>query len=173
MRSNPGPSTVLLCAAALLLGVAGAARAEPSDDAPRFVGLRLDGGEFDSAELGGGYVLLDFWGAWCPPCIGAFPKLSRLHRDFSKRGFQVVGLAVLSGTPEEVAEFIADYDVAYPIVVVEREVADAFDVLAYPAYFLVGPGGEILRRYPGQPTDLYEIVARDLERFLDTPRPSG
>ncbi len=162
-----------MCLAVLLaatLPTAARPRDEAEGVAPAFVGLRLDGSDFDSAELAGGYVLLDFWGVWCPPCIGAFPKLSRLHDDFSEHGFRVIGLAVLSGTPEEVAEFVSGHDLTYPIVVVEREVADAFDVLAYPAYFLIGPDGSIVRSYRGQPTDLYEIVARDLERFLDTPR---
>ena len=73
---------------------------QTGDQTAPFQGLRLDGTLFDSAELAGGFVLLDFWGVWCPPCIGAFPKLSRLHDDYSERGFQVVGLAVLSGTPD-------------------------------------------------------------------------
>ncbi len=143
--------------------------------APAFQGLRLDGSEFDSAELAGGFVLLDFWGVWCPPCIGAFPKLSHLHDEYSARGFQVLGLAVLSGTPDEVARFLEPYDVTYPIVVVERAVTEAFRVLAFPTYVLLGPGGEIARRYDGQPNDLYEIVAEDLERLLpvDTPAPPG
>ncbi len=144
-----------------------------------FQGLRLDGSEFDATELQGSFVLLDFWGVWCPPCIDAFPKLSRLHDDYSERGFQVVGLAVLSGTPEEVAVFLEDHDVTYPVVVVELDVPELFDVLAYPTYILVGPEGEILETYRGQPTDLYEIVAEDLEAALgaagrlDTPTPPG
>lgn len=136
------------------------------DRIPPFQGIRLDGTEFDSAELAGGFVLLDFWGVWCPPCIGAFPKLSRLHDEFAERGFQVIGLAVLSGTPDEVSEFIESYEVTYPIVVVEPEVPDSFDVLAFPSYFLVGPQGEIVRRYQGQPNDLHELVSGDLESLV-------
>lgn len=140
--------------------------AAPQTTAPAFQGLRLDGSEFDSAELAGGFVLLDFWGVWCAPCIGAFPKLSRLHDDYADRNFKVVGLAVLSGTPDEVAEFLEPYGVTYPIVVVERDVPDSFLVLSYPTYVLLGPDGKILRIYQGQPNDLYELVSEELERVL-------
>lgn len=159
--------------ATLLTSASGADQpaAATADPPPAFQGLRLDGSPFDSGDLLGGFVLLDFWGVWCPPCIGAFPKLSRLHDDFSNRGFQVVGLAVLSGTPEEVAEFLEEFDVTYLVVVVERDVPRLFNVLAYPSYFLLGPAGEIVKAYQGQPNDLYELVAADLEALLPAPAP--
>lgn len=154
---------------ALSLSVQAAAEGDPpvaGEPTPAFAGTRADGTPFDSLELEGQAFLIDFWGTWCPPCIDAFPKLSRLHEDFGRRGFQVVGLAVLSGTPEEVTAFLADYDVTYPIVLVEREVPDSFDVLQYPSYFLVGADGSLVTSYPSRPGDLYEAVAADLERLL-------
>lgn len=140
---------------------------------PSFAGTRADGTPFDSTELEGKAFLVDFWGTWCPPCIAAFPKLSRLHADFGPRGFQVVGLAVLSGTPEEVTAFLADYDVTYPIVLVEREVPDSFDVVQYPSYLLVGADGALVASYPSRPGDLYGAVAADLELLLPPAQKDG
>ncbi len=139
---------------------------EADDPAPAFTGIGLDGAAFDSEVLAGEFYLLDFWGVWCPPCIRAFPKLTRLHHDYATRGFQVVGLAVLSGTTEEVAAFLDDHEVSYPIVLVETEVPDSYGVLAYPAYYLVDADGDIVRRYQAVPQDLYEVVAEDLEALL-------
>jgi thiol-disulfide isomerase/thioredoxin len=165
--------SALLCYAALLLPLPAGAESTTPDAQPTtsFRGTGLDGSEFDSSELGGRIVLLDFWGVWCPPCIRAFPKLSRLQDDYGDRGFQVLGLAVLSGTPEAVAGFLEEHQVTYPIVLIETEVADSYGVLSYPTYLLLGRDGEILERYESVPADLYAEVAADLEALLPAPVP--
>jgi len=125
-------------------------------------GLRLDGTTFDFEELSGKTVLLDFWGTWCPPCIAAFPKLSRIQADLGGAEFQVLGLAFESGTPEEVAEFVTGYDVRYPVIVIDDRVADAFEIEFFPTYVLIGPDGAEIERYEGPHTDLQRRVAERL-----------
>ena len=98
--------------AGLCLWIVGVAIAPPSsaqttrtdglDATLRFTATRLDGRPFDAAELEGRAVLLDFWAVWCTPCIAAFPHLGRLQHDFGGRDFQVLGVAVHSGTPDDV-----------------------------------------------------------------------
>ncbi len=46
------------------------------------------------ADLCGRYVLLDFWGHRCGPCILEMPKLAALHDKFSKRGLTIIGVHV-------------------------------------------------------------------------------
>ena len=50
---------------------------------------------------------------------------------------------------------------------VENDVPELFDVLSYPTYYLLRPDGTIARRYQGQPNDLYELVAADLDDLLN------
>ena len=144
---------------------------EVGDRAPDFVAVQLDGQELDSATLLGRPTLLDFWGVWCPPCIEAFPDLRRLHDDFSPEGLQVVGLAVLSGTAEEVSAFLEEHDVQHPNVLIEIDVARAFGVVQYPAYVLLDHDGRVAARYRHRPDGLYEAVAKDLEPLLHADSP--
>ena len=44
------------------------------------------------ADLKGKYVLVDFWGYWCGPCIGAMPVLIDLHEKFADKGLAIVGV---------------------------------------------------------------------------------
>lgn len=44
------------------------------------------------AELRGKYVLLDFWGYWCGPCLRDIPHLMAIYDAFSDRGLMVIGI---------------------------------------------------------------------------------
>ena len=74
---------------------------------------RPDGGTLVMAALRGQPLLLNFWGTWCPPCIKEMPDLDRFAREFTGRGWQVVGLAV--DNPQAVREFLSRSPVSYTI----------------------------------------------------------
>ena len=63
--------------------------------------------------LQGHPIVLNFWATWCPPCVKEMPELDRFHREFSAKGWKVVGLAVDGPTP--VREFLAKVQVGLDI----------------------------------------------------------
>jgi thiol-disulfide isomerase/thioredoxin len=78
--------------------------------------LRFDapqGPAFELARFRGKPLLLNFWATWCPPCVREMPALDRFHREFSPRGWQVLGLA--ADKEEPVREFLTRTPVGYPI----------------------------------------------------------
>jgi thiol-disulfide isomerase/thioredoxin len=56
--------------------------------APTFASIKLNGDPFDFSKMRGQYVLLDFWGSWCSPCIEEVPKLKNLHQKFHNKTFK-------------------------------------------------------------------------------------
>ena len=66
----------------------------PTSIAPAFVAAGLDGSLIDlKSEAGTArYVLLDFWGHWCPYCRMEYPHLRRLHERYKDRGLRIIGI---------------------------------------------------------------------------------
>jgi len=66
---------------------------------PDFTAHRTDGGTATLSDFRGKVVLLEFWGAWCPPCRASMPRLADLCDEFGERG--LVALAVSTDEEEE------------------------------------------------------------------------
>ncbi len=149
------------CIAALVLLASGSGYAA-GNRAIDFKATDLKGNPFYGRSLEGKIVLLDFWAVWCPPCLKAIPVLGKLHRDFGGEDFHVLGMAVYSGTGEDVSSFIQEHDIEYPMVVGDDDIVEDFGVIGYPTYFVIDPGGNVYKKYVGELEDLYGRVAKDI-----------
>jgi len=63
---------------------------EAGRTAPDFMAHRTDGGTFTLSQTRGSVVLLDFWGAWCSPCVRNMPRLQDLYDRHAEEGLVVV-----------------------------------------------------------------------------------
>lgn len=93
---------------------------EPSMDA--FWALELptpSGAGLPLQALRGRPLLINFWATWCPPCVKEMPELDRFAREFSGRGWQVLGVAIDQAEP--VRAFLQQTPVNFPIVLASAE----------------------------------------------------
>ena len=151
--------------------VAEKAQSKPADNknvnrlAINFQAIDLKGKTFNANSLKGKTVLLDIWAVWCAPCIAAFPTLKKLNQDLKKENFEVVGVAVYSGTYQDVRKFVAKHNLDYKIVVGDDDMVERFGVIGYPTYFLIGPDGKIHKKYVGEAKNLYSEVKKEVLRL--------
>ena len=150
--------------AAATAGVAGSllwprpAPPAAEDPAAALWGQRFDrpeGGQLVMAELRGRPLVVNFWATWCPPCVREMPELDRFHREFSPRGWQVVGLAV--DTLEPVREFLQRVPVGFEIGMVGPAGLELGRALgntagALPFTVLLASDGQIVHRKLGETT---------------------
>jgi len=111
--------------------------------APEFRVKSLAGETFDSANLKGKVVLLDFWATWCAPCRKAMPSVEKIHQEFKDKGLVVLALNV--GEEREMVEkFLKTVKVTYPVALTtDTDVVSAFQVNALPTYVVITPDGNI------------------------------
>lgn len=103
------------------------------------------GGELLSSDsLRGQVVLVNFWATWCAPCRVEMPALEAMYHRHRSRGFVIVGLAVDQAPTDEVAAFVRERGITYPIAHVGREAEARFGgVRGYPTSFLIGRDGTV------------------------------
>jgi thiol-disulfide isomerase/thioredoxin len=120
-----------------------------------------DGAELDMASLHGRPLVLNFWATWCPPCIKELPELDRFHREWSSKGWRVVGLAVDGVRP--VREFLQKQPLTFAVGMagldgsaLSRQLGNEQGALPFTAVF--DRRGHLAHRKLGQ-TDFEELSA--------------
>lgn len=82
----------------------------------------LDGRALSSSTWAGKVLVLNFWATWCPPCLREMPLLDEWQQTYGNQGLQIVGIAI--DRAEEVADYLEDNAVSYPILIGNRDSAE-------------------------------------------------
>lgn len=129
--------------------------------AKRIVDFRLtgiDGAPVQFHEIQADYILLDFWGTWCGPCIKSIPKLVEIQKRFDSSRIQVIGIAYEQGPLEDraagVRRVAEKLGINYPLLMAEADgkpcpLADALNVQHYPTMILLDRNGRVVWRESG------------------------
>ena len=128
------------------------------EQAPGFKAQLLSGEAFRLSELEGQFVLIDFWGSWCPPCRKENPALVELHNKYKKadfeqaQGFSIVSIGIEENRERWLAAIRRDkldwsyhiYDEATSLRFFDAEIAQRYGVKQVPTKYLLNPEGRII-----------------------------
>ncbi|MEM6319452.1 MAG: TlpA disulfide reductase family protein [Bacteroidota bacterium] len=128
------------------------------EDAPSISGTLLNGESFDLKELRGQYVLVDFWGSWCGPCLVEMPGIKQINEKYKDAQFKDAnGLALVSVAIERDENrwkraverigmpwkyHIADLTTSFKFI--NSPIASEFGVKQVPSKFLLDENGVII-----------------------------
>lgn len=143
--------------------------------APDFNLADLDGNILNFSAYEGQVVMLTFWGTWCGPCIQEIPDFIELYDEYNKEGLEIVGIAIQSGSPENIKLFSEHYKINYPILtdINGNESYKAFSdygiisgvgMRAVPTTFLIDRDGYIVKTYRGARPG--NVFLKDLKPYL-------
>lgn len=126
----------------------------------------ITGKEFSLFQRRGKYVLLDFWGTWCQPCLKAIPSLAKMAEKYGNE------LAIVSIAYDKRADYnkfldqIQKNKMNWEHIFVDfgskSTIMNDYLVQEFPTTILINPDGKIVVREKGEES----LLA--IEKFLNS-----
>ncbi len=139
--------------------------------APAFVVKKyLEQDSIRLSSLVDSFILLDFWGSWCGPCIRSIPDIKRIFREYKNKGLQVISVAYDEDkNVPELNKIIDQYKMDWihgfiNMADKDNPVLTNYSILAYPTYILIGPDRKILFRDNG--VSNFDVLERILKENM-------
>jgi thiol-disulfide isomerase/thioredoxin len=142
--------------------------------APPFKLIDLSGKSLSSASLRGSYVILDFWGSWCNPCIELIPELKAFAEQYAAyENVTVISIArEYSDNLGALKRLVAKHRMTWPQVAETASnnrtntITVNYQVNTFPTTLLLSPTGQILHRGSGRASfeQLKAVLSRELAR---------
>lgn len=148
--------------------------------APGFTLKTPQGQSVSLSQYRGKVVLLEFFATWCPHCNAEAPHLRKLYASLPKGVYSFVSVNADGETAPSVFAFHRYYGLQYPALVdpssqpgsfnaqgAAGRITNAYRVVSYPTFYIVGPQGRIAWRSDGEQPDallrqeLVKASARD------------
>ncbi|MGI9281002.1 MAG: protein disulfide oxidoreductase [Endozoicomonas sp.] len=109
----------------------------PSGMAPELRAMPINGEEVDLYTLSEQKpVLLYFWASWCRVCHWVSPAVSDLSEDY-----QVVTVALASGSNERVAKYLNAKDLHFPVINdLKGSISKTWNVSVTPSIYVIRKG---------------------------------
>ena len=121
----------------------------PGRQAPAFTIPDTAGVATSLQSFQGCYVLLDFWGHWCGPCMKAMPKLKQLQAQYGQH-VALVGIAMEhAGDKHQWQQAIRESGANWTQLSelnADKGVIEQYNVTAFPTYILLDKQGKVLAR---------------------------
>jgi len=131
--------------------------------APDFTLAGLDGKMRSLSDYRGKWVILDFWGSWCPWCIKGFPDLKELYGKYGRDKLEIIGIdcresedAWRRGVEKHQLPWVQLYNPK------NGNATDLYGVSGYPTKVVVSPDGKVRKIDIGHNVDF----VRDFESMV-------
>ena len=148
--------------------------------------LALDGQPVHLRDLDADFILLDFWGTWCEPCLGSIPHLIDLQKKYGPSKLKVVGIACEKAAANRRSGIVAatsdKLGINYPVLLADKDgdtpLQNELGVRYYPTMILLDRQGKFSGVPRGPPRRTCTVSTarwrswRSPNRWPDADRPA-
>ena len=112
-------------------------------NAPNFKLCDFKGDSVSLAQYKGKWLLVDFWGTWCSPCLQELPAIQKFYEQMVQKYPEKVDVLtiVCKDEPKSVHKFLKQNNYTFPIVISDNLIDELYKVHGYPSKFLITPTG--------------------------------
>lgn len=129
----------------------------------------LNGEVFNLKSYAGKFVIIDFWGTWCAPCVSEMPELSEYYNEHKDR-LEVVG--VNSGDSKKRIQNFLNKNESYKWVqilssktVAANDFVSQFNVTNFPTKIIIDPNGKIIKKVVGYHPEMYDFLNNEMAKY--------
>lgn len=116
----------------------------------------FNGGKIDLSDHKGKVVLIEFWTGWCPSCKKSLPKLEKLYKELSAKGFEIIAVAMDKdktwkkyGSDKKAIESSKQF--SYKFGWGDRSVSNAWgNFNSVPTLILIDKKGNLYKKVPSE-----------------------
>lgn len=128
---------------------------------PEFEANTIENKSFKLSNIKGKYVLFDFWGSWCKPCLDESPQMKALQLKYQQE-LQIVGL-IANDIKENAMKAIKQHQLNWTQLFSEtNEFGSLFGIREYPSKILIDPAGMVIQIHKGSSDQVF----KDIEAML-------
>jgi thiol-disulfide isomerase/thioredoxin len=108
------------------------------------------------SQYKGKWVIVNYWATWCPPCLEEVPDLVALYDSRKNKDVMMFGVAFDFESAGEVAEYVDDMLMSYPIVLGDDEtIKQIGSAEVLPTTYIYNPLGKLVKTKRGKVTKQY------------------
>jgi len=138
-----------------------------ADELVEFSAKDLHGNVHTIEQYRGKWVVVNYWGTFCGPCLREMPELSLFHNKRKDDDAVVLGINQEEIPAKFLANFTRNLKVSFPSLAVPFEEVTPFgSVRVLPSTFIINPQGKLVARQSGAIT--VQMLEDYIERKLQT-----
>jgi peroxiredoxin len=158
-----------LAAAVLLLTLPANSHAilQKGQVAPQFKGASLTNRQVSLSDYRGKVVVLDFFATWCGPCKDSLPHMVELHRKYSGKGLQVIGMSADDESDRlYVKVFASDMNLPYPVIIADEDLQADYGLRSVPMIVVIDKKGVVAEKYMGYSSAIARKINDLIKRLM-------
>lgn len=131
---------------------------------PAFKFTDIDGKKWNSKDLKGKVVVMNFWFTSCQPCIYEMPLLNEVVADNNSKGVEFIAPA-----PEkdvQIKKFLQRYKFDYTIIPSSTDFIDRLKIENFPTHLVVDKKGIVREVFIGYSNDIGKKLQEVIGKLL-------